>query len=48
MWIGIDGRSDGQCHPGDPPNGKWFPAYALELARNANGQLGPGYPSEPY
>jgi endoglucanase len=48
MWIGIPGRSDGQCHPGDPPNGTWFPAYALELAIHANGQLGPGSPSEPY
>jgi len=48
MWIAIAGRSGGECHPGDPPNGAWFPAYALELATNANGQLGPGYPSEPY
>jgi endoglucanase len=48
MWIGIPGRSDGLCHPGDPPNGTWFPAYALELATNANGQLGPGSPSAPY
>jgi endoglucanase len=48
MWIGIPGRSDGQCHPGDPPNGTWFPAYALGLAENANGQLGPGSPSKPY
>lgn len=48
MWIGIPGRSDGQCHPGDPPGATWFPAYALELARNANGRLGPGYPSQPY
>jgi endoglucanase len=48
MWIGIPGRSDGTCHPGDPPNATWFPAYALGLAKNANGQLGPGYPSSPY
>ncbi|HEY5316528.1 MAG TPA: glycoside hydrolase family 6 protein [Solirubrobacteraceae bacterium] len=48
MWIGIPGRSDGACHPGDPPNGTWFPAYALELATNANGQLGPGSASQPY
>jgi endoglucanase len=48
MWIGIPGRSDGQCHPGDPPGGTWFPAYALELATNANGRLGPGAPSQPY
>lgn len=48
MWIGIPGRSDGACHPGDPPNATWFPAYALELAANANGRLGAGYPSRPY
>jgi len=48
MWIGIPGRSDGACYPGDPPNGTWFPAYALELALNANGRLGPGSPSRPY
>lgn len=48
MWIGIPGRSDGACHPGDPPNGTWFPAYALELAVNANGRLGPGSRSKPY
>ncbi|MDQ6778104.1 MAG: glycoside hydrolase family 6 protein [Actinomycetota bacterium] len=48
MWIGIPGRSNGQCHPGDPPGATWFPAYALALAINANGQLGPGYPSQPY
>jgi endoglucanase len=48
MWIGIPGRSGGECHPGDPPNGHWFPAYALELATNANARRGPGYPSEPY
>ncbi|HWF72017.1 MAG TPA: glycoside hydrolase family 6 protein [Solirubrobacteraceae bacterium] len=48
MWIGIPGRSNGQCHPGDPPGATWFPAYALALARNANGRLGPGSPSQPY
>jgi endoglucanase len=48
MWVGIPGRSGGACHAGDAPNGKWFPAYALALARNANGRLGPGYPSQPY
>jgi endoglucanase len=48
MWIGIPGRSNGQCHPGDPPNATWFPAYALALAQNANEQLGPRSPSRPY
>jgi endoglucanase len=48
MWIGIPGRSDGACHPGDPPNATWFPAYALALAARANARLGPGSPSQPY
>jgi endoglucanase len=48
MWIAIAGRSGGECHPGDPPNGDWFPTYAVELAYNANSQLGPGDPSQPY
>jgi hypothetical protein len=33
---------------GDPPGATWFPAYALDLAINANAQLGPGSPSQPY
>jgi len=35
MWIGNPGRSSGPCHPGDPPNGAWFPSYALGLAERA-------------
>ncbi|HEX4805682.1 MAG TPA: glycoside hydrolase family 6 protein [Conexibacter sp.] len=35
MWIGNPGRSSGPCHPGDPPNGSWFPRYALGLAERA-------------
>jgi endoglucanase len=33
LWIKYPGKSDGACHPGDPPAGQWWPAYALELAR---------------
>jgi endoglucanase len=35
LWIGNPGRSGGSCHPGDPPNGTWFPQYALGLAERA-------------
>jgi endoglucanase len=35
IWIGNPGRSGGPCHPGDPPNGSWFPQYALGLAARA-------------
>ncbi len=35
MWIGDPGRSSGPCHPGDPPNGAWWPSYALGLAARA-------------
>ena len=50
MWTGVPGRS----HNSNCPNGPWQPAgvfdprFALELAQNANQQLGPGYPSQPY
>lgn len=36
LWIGNPGRSGGSCHPGDPPNGSWFPSYALGLALRAH------------
>jgi endoglucanase len=36
MWIGNPGRSSGPCHPGDPPNGAWWPGYALGLAQRAH------------
>lgn len=32
-WIGNPGRSAGSCGRGDPPNGTWWPSYALGLAR---------------
>jgi endoglucanase len=36
LWIGDPGRSSGPCHPGDPPNGTWWPSYALGLAARAH------------
>jgi hypothetical protein len=47
-WTGTPGRSGGSCHPGDPPPGIFGVGLALDLARRANAQLGPGYPSRPY
>jgi endoglucanase len=36
LWIKYPGASDGQCHPGDPPAGAWWPTYALSLARSGH------------
>ncbi|MFT2017200.1 glycoside hydrolase family 6 protein [Streptomyces sp. 796.1] len=36
LWIKRPGESDGACR-GGPPAGRWWPSYALELARNAAG-----------
>jgi endoglucanase len=47
-WTSVPGKSGGVCHPGDPPGGVFGVNLALALARNANNQLGPGYPSQPY
>jgi endoglucanase len=47
-WTSVPGKSGGLCHPGDPPGGVFAVNLALTLARNANNQLGPGYPSQPY
>ncbi len=33
LWIKRPGESDGSCN-GGPPAGEWWPAYALELARD--------------
>ncbi|NJQ01883.1 glycoside hydrolase family 6 protein [Streptomyces zingiberis] len=35
LWIKRPGESDGTCK-GGPPAGRWWPEYALELARNAD------------
>jgi endoglucanase len=34
LWVKRPGESDGTCN-GGPTAGEWWPAYALELARNA-------------
>jgi endoglucanase len=47
LWAHVPGNSSGSCN-GGPPSGTWWPALAETLAANANGQLGPGYPSAPY
>jgi endoglucanase len=39
LWIKTPGESDGGCH-GSPPAGRWWPRYALGLARRANPPLG--------
>ncbi|MFV2088232.1 glycoside hydrolase family 6 protein [Micromonospora sp. LOL_021] len=31
LWIKRPGESDGDCRPGEPPAGGWWPEYALEL-----------------
>ncbi len=35
-WIGAPGNSGGQCRPGAPPTGEFWPALALSLVRNAD------------
>jgi len=47
LWTHIPGNSAGSCN-GGPPSGLFWPARAIQLAADANGQLGPGYPSKPY
>jgi endoglucanase len=32
LWIKNPGESDGACRPGEPPAGRWWPQYALDLA----------------
>jgi endoglucanase len=50
MWTGVPGRSHNSNCPGGPwqAAGVFDSRFALELAQNANQQLGPGFPSEPY
>jgi cellulase/cellobiase CelA1 len=44
IWTGVPGRSHNSNCPGGPwkPGGVFDPRFALELAQNANQQLGPG------
>lgn len=46
LWTHPPGNSSG-CG-GGPPGGVFWPARAIGEAQDANGQLGPGYPSMPY
>jgi endoglucanase len=33
LWVKEPGASDGSCRPGEPAAGRWWPDYALGLAR---------------
>jgi endoglucanase len=46
-WVVQAGNSDGSCN-GGTASGTFWTAHAITLAENANGRLGPGYPSQPY
>jgi hypothetical protein len=46
LWTHPPGNSSG-CG-GGPPAGVFWPARAIQMAENANQQLGPGYPSRPF
>jgi endoglucanase len=35
LWIKRPGESDGACRDGEPAAGKWWPEYALDLARRS-------------
>jgi hypothetical protein len=50
LWTGAPGRSHNSNCPGGPwkPAGVFDPRFALELAQNANQQLGPGFNGQPY
>jgi endoglucanase len=47
LWTSPPGNSGGTCNGGTPAGTFWL-AGAERLAANANEQLGPGYPSQPY
>jgi endoglucanase len=47
MWTAPPGNSSGSCNGGTPA-GTFWTAKAIGLSARANGQLGPGYPSQPY
>jgi endoglucanase len=48
MWVGVPGRSAGDCGVGTAPGGNFDLNLALELAKNANKRLGPKFATEPY
>ncbi len=47
LWVHVPGESSGTCNGGTAA-GSFFLARTLVEAANANGTLGPGYPSLPY
>lgn len=47
LWTGMPGNSAGSCNGGTPA-GTFWPARAIMLAENAQGKLGPGFPTDPY
>jgi endoglucanase len=47
LWTHPPGNSGGRCG-GGPPAGDFWSARAIQLARDANGRLGPGFASRPY
>ena len=48
LWFNNPGGSGGQCVPGAPPSGVFWPAYAVMLASNwVNTVTGPPAPSTP-
>jgi endoglucanase len=47
LWSSIPGNSSGSCNGGTSP-GTFWAARGVSLAQNANGKLGPAYPSQPY
>jgi endoglucanase len=47
LWSSPPGNSSGPCN-GGTASGTFWTARAIQLAANANGRLGPGYPSQPY
>jgi Glycosyl hydrolases family 6 len=49
LWTGVPGRShNSNCYPGAAPAGVFDLRFGLELAQNANQQLGAGFKSQPY
>jgi endoglucanase len=35
LWVKRPGESDGACRPGEPEAGRWWPEYALDLAKRS-------------
>jgi endoglucanase len=48
MWVGVPGRSAGDCGAGTAQPGLFDTNLALGLAKNANERLGPKFANDPY